>query len=211
MIDSSVLTNADLIKYWNITRGGNKTVLTESEIFQMGIVVKCIDIYPTNSQTTNLFLTDAYVDLVINGATYTSVPDFLDTSFSSMTQQNQISNNTTSFKVSNVNQSYLSLALKGLLNNSKVNLYLAIINPASGVVISFERVFTGYIDTFQTSMNNTSGSIENTTTVNLNSIWKKLDQTQNVLSSNSVHQSMHNGDLFFNRIGAVQATQEWKS
>jgi hypothetical protein len=50
-IPSNVLTNADLVAYWNLTRGDNKTVLTEKELYQCGVMVKLIDVLPPTEVT----------------------------------------------------------------------------------------------------------------------------------------------------------------
>ena len=69
-----------------------------------------------------------------------------------------------------------------------------------------------YIDYFSSDFNNTAGNTTNETTVNLNSLWKKLDQTQRLLSSTSVHQSLHTGDKFFDLIGILNSSEQfWKS
>jgi hypothetical protein len=67
-IPSNVLTNADLIAYWNLTRGDNKTVLTEKELYQCGVMVKLIDILPATG--SNIYLTDAIADQNYNGISY---------------------------------------------------------------------------------------------------------------------------------------------
>lgn len=209
-MNNSILTNPDLIKYWNITRGDTKTVLTESDVYQLNVIVKCLDVIP-NSQIAPIYITDSWADLTANGIDYKSAPDFLDDSFTTTTEKNSISNNGTSFKISNVEQTYLSLLSQGLLNNAKVNIYLTVLNPANGNVISHERMFSGYINNFESTFSNTTGSTKNETTLNLNSIWKKLDRSQPVLSSTSIHQSTHKGDKFFDLIGIINSTQQWKN
>ena len=115
-IPSNVLTNADLIAYWNLTRGDSKSVLTEKELYQCGVMVKLIDILPSTG--SNIYLTDAIADQNYNGISYKSVPDFLDSTFANYVEKNQINNNGTSLKVSNVSQDYLSMALRGLWNDA---------------------------------------------------------------------------------------------
>lgn len=209
-MNNSILTNPDLIQYWNITRGDNKTVLTESDVYQLNVIVKCLDVIP-NSQTAPIYITDSWADLTANGIDYKSAPDFLDDSFATTSEKNSISNNGTSFKISNVEQTYLSLLSQGLLNNANVNIYLTVLNPANGNVISHERIFSGYINNFESTFSNKTGSTKNETTLNLNSIWKKLDRSQPVLSSTSIHQSTHKGDKFFDLIGIINSTQQWKN
>lgn len=209
-IPSNVLTNTDLVAYWNLTRGDNKTVLTEKELYQCGVMVKLIDVLPPTG--SNIYLTDAIADQNYNGINYKSVPDFLDSSFANYVEKTQINNNGTSLKVSNVSQDYLSMALRGLWNDAKVNIWMGIVNPATGGVLYAYRMFSGYIDYFSSDFNNAAGNTTNETTVNLNSMWKKLDQTQRLLSSTSVHQSMHTGDKIFDLIGSLNASEQfWKS
>ncbi|EOD8839635.1 DUF2163 domain-containing protein [Enterobacter hormaechei] len=209
-IPNNVLNNPELVNYWNLTRGDNKTILTEKELYQCGVMVKLIDILPPTG--SNIYLTDSLADQNYNGIAYKSVPDFLDSSFANYVEKTQINNNGTSLKVSNVSQDYLSMALRGLWNDAKVNIWMSIVNPATGSILYAYRIFSGYIDYFSSDINNAAGNTTNETTVNLNSMWKKLDQTQRLLSSTSVHQSMHTGDKFFDLIGILNSSEQfWKS
>ncbi|EKL1436225.1 DUF2163 domain-containing protein [Enterobacter hormaechei] len=209
-IPDNVLNNPELVSYWNLVRGDNKAALTEKELYQSGIMVKLIDVLPP--QGSNIYITDAVTEQNYNGITYKPVPDLLDTSFANYVEKNQINNNGTTFKVSNVSQDYLSMALRGLWNDAKVNIWMAIVNPANGSILYAYRIFSGYIDYFSSDFNNNSQSTTNETTVNLNSLWKKLDQTQRLLSSTSIHQSLHKGDKFFDLIGILNSSeQNWKS
>lgn len=45
-IPNNVLNNAVLVNYWNLVRGDNKTVLTEKELYQCGVMVKMVDLIP---------------------------------------------------------------------------------------------------------------------------------------------------------------------
>jgi hypothetical protein len=71
-------------------------------------------------------------------------------------------------------------------------------------------MFSGYIDYFETEANNQSDSITNDITVNLNSIWNKLDVQMRTLAANSVHQSTNPGDEYFSLLGIIHAEQQWK-
>ncbi|ELY7524246.1 DUF2163 domain-containing protein [Enterobacter hormaechei] len=209
-IPNNVLNNPELVNYWNLTRGDNKTILTEKELYQSGVMIKLIDILPPTG--SNIYLTDSLADQNYNGIAYKSVPDFLDSSFANYVEKTQINNNGTSLKVSNVSQDYLSMALRGLWNDAKVNIWMSIVNPATGSILYAYRMFSGYIDYFSSDFNNAAGNTTNETTVNLSSMWKKLDQTQRLLSSTSVHQSMHTGDKFFDLIGILNSSEQfWKS
>ncbi|ELQ6225604.1 DUF2163 domain-containing protein [Cronobacter turicensis] len=209
-IPNNVLNNPELVSYWNLIRGDNKTILTEKELYQCGVMVKLIDILPPTG--SSIYITDSLADQNYNGITYKSVPDFLDSSFANYVEKTQINNNGTSLKVSNVSQDYLSMALRGLWNDAKVNIWMGIVNPATGSILYAYRMFSGYIDYFSSDFNNAAGNTTNETTVNLSSMWKKLDQTQRLLSSTSVHQSMHTGDKFFDLIGILNSSEQfWKS
>lgn len=83
------------------------------------------------------------------------------------------------------------MALRGLWKDAKVNIWMGIVSPADGSILYRYRIFSGYIDYFSSDFNVEGGNTENTTTVSLNSLWKKLDQTQRLLSSTSIHQSTH--------------------
>lgn len=209
-IPDNVLNNPELVSYWNLVRGDHKTSLTEKELYQSGIMVKLIDVLPP--QGSNIYITDALIEQNYNGIVYKPVPDLLDTSFANYVEKNQINNNGTTFKVSNVSQDYLSMALRGLWNDAKVNIWMAIVNPANGSILYAYRIFSGYVDYFSSDFNNSTQNTTNETTVNLNSLWKKLDQTQRLLSSTSIHQSLHKGDKFFDLIGILNSSeQNWKS
>lgn len=45
-IPNNLLNNAVLVNYWNLVRGDNKTVLTEKELYQCGVMVKMVDLIP---------------------------------------------------------------------------------------------------------------------------------------------------------------------
>lgn len=99
-IPNDVLSNPELVKYWNLMRGDNKSVLTERELYQCGIMVKLIDLLPPTG--SNLYLTDAVVEQNINGIVYKPIPDLIDSSFANYVEKNQINNTGTTFKISNV-------------------------------------------------------------------------------------------------------------
>lgn len=210
-MNSGIFTNADLLAYYNLTRGKNKTVLTLSDIMSLGVHVKCVDVYPRQGSGVGaLHLNDGYTNFTVNGNTYTSFPDFINDSFPSFTEQKDISNDSVTFKISNVNQSFRTLAIGGALKQAQVNIYLTILSPADGSVLVHDLMFSGYIDYFETVANNTVSDAKNELTVNLNSVWKKLDVQQKTLAANSVHQSTHPGDSYFSLLGIVNSGQTWK-
>jgi len=208
-MNSAIFTNPELLKYWNLTRGGHKNQLSVSEVMQLGVTVKCVDIYSVQGAGVQaLHLNDGYIDLNINGNLYTSFPDLINDSFGSFSEQKDISNDSLAFKVSNVSQSFQALALSGNLKNAQVNLWLTILNPANGTVLDNSLMFSGYIDYFESVSNN--DDVKNELTVYVNSIWKKLDVQQRTLAANSVHQSTHKNDEYFSLLGKINSQQTWK-
>ncbi len=204
---NDLLTNPELLKYWNLTRGGNKTKLTITELMSLGVHCKAIDVFPKNS-IPPIFWTDGFVDLNINGTLYTSFPDLISDSFPSFTETKEINNNSISFKVSNVNDSTRTLALGGALREAKVNIYLVILNPADNTVLNTTLMFSGFIDYIQAEAD--PNNPKNEMTVNLNSVYKKLDLQPRTIAANSVYQSYYPGDEYFSLLGQVNANQSWR-
>lgn len=210
-MNSAVFTNQALLDFYNIKRGIDKAVLSVSDVVSLGVIVKCVDVYPVaGSPAGQLHLTDAFTDVIANSITYTSFPDFINDSFPSFTEQKDISNDSINFKISNIDPSFRVLANYGAFRKAKVNIYLTIISPADNSVIDHDLMFSGYVDYFQCTVNNQSDSITNEITVNLNSIWNKLDVQMRTLAANSVHQSTHPGDEYFSLLGIIHAEQQWK-
>ncbi|HAT5009549.1 TPA: DUF2163 domain-containing protein [Serratia marcescens] len=204
---NELLTNPELLKYWNLTRGGNKTRLTITEVMSLGVHCKAIDVFPKNS-IPPIFWTDGFVDLNINGTLYTSFPDLISDSFPSFTETKEINNNSISFKVSNVNDSTRVLALGGALREAKVNIYLVILNPGDNSVLNTTLMFSGFIDYIQAEAD--PNNPKNEMTVNLNSVYKKLDLQPRTIAANSVYQSYYPGDEYFSLLGQVNANQSWR-
>ncbi|EJA2553090.1 DUF2163 domain-containing protein [Serratia marcescens] len=204
---NDLLTNPELLKYWNLTRGGNKTKLTITELMSLGVHCKAIDVFPKNS-IPPIFWTDGFVDLNINGTQYTSFPDLISDSFPSFTETKEINNNSISFKVSNVNDSTRTLALGGAFREAKVNIYLVILNPADNTVLNTTLMFSGFIDYIQAEAD--PNNPKNEMTVNLNSVYKKLDLQPRTIAANSVYQSYYPGDEYFSLLGQVNANQSWR-
>jgi len=210
-MNSGIFTNTALLQYYNLTRGQNKTVLSLADVMSLGVQVKCVDVYPqANSGVNAIHLTDGYVDIVANGINYTTFPDFINDSFPTFTEQKDISNDSINFKISNVTKSFRTLALGGALRQAQVNIYLTILSPADNSVLVHDLMFSGYIDYFESVSNNSSDGLQNQLTVNLNSVWKKLDVQMKTTAANSVHQSTHPGDTYFSLLGIVNSGQTWK-
>lgn len=209
-MNEAVFTNQALLDFYNLKRGTSKTVLTVSDVLSMGVIVRCVDIYPVSgSPAPNLFLTDAFTPVIANGLTYTSFPDFVDNSFPTFNEQKDIQNESINFKISNVDPSFRVLANSGAFRKAKVNIYLTIISPADNSVIDHDLMFSGYIDYFKTTANNQADSVTNEIEVNINSIWNKLDVQMRTLAANSVHQSTHPGDEYFSLLGIIHSQQYW--
>ncbi|MFA4102736.1 DUF2163 domain-containing protein [Serratia nevei] len=204
---NDLLTNPELLKYWNLTRGGNKTKLTITELMSLGVHCKAIDVFPKNS-IPPIFWTDGFVDLNINGTQYASFPDLISDSFPSFTETKEINNNSITFKVSNVNDSTRTLALGGAFREAKVNIYLVILNPADNSVLNTTLMFSGFIDYIQAEAD--PNNPKNEMTVNLNSVYKKLDLQPRTIAANSVYQSYYPGDEYFSLLGQVNANQSWR-
>lgn len=210
-MNSAIFTNASLLSYYNMTHGTSLTVLNLAQLMSMGVHVKCVDVYPQQGSGVNaIHLTDGYVDIVAKGINYTAFPDFINDSFPTFTEQKDISNDSINFKISNVNASFRTLALGGAFKSAQVNVYLTILNPANNEVLVHDLMFSGYIDYFESTSNNIADNIQNELTVNLNSVWKKLDVQMKTTAANSVHQSTHPGDAYFSLLGIVNSGQTWK-
>ncbi|HIE0608169.1 TPA: DUF2163 domain-containing protein [Serratia marcescens] len=204
---NELLTNPDLLQYWNLTRGGNKTKLTITELMSLGVHCRAIDVFPKN-EIPPIFWTDGFVDLNINGTQYTSFPDLISDSFPSFTETKEINNNSINFKVSNVNDSTRTLALGGAFREAKVNIYLVILNPADNSVLNSTLMFSGFIDYIQAEAD--PNSAKNEMSVYLNSVYKKLDLQPRTIAANSVYQSYYPGDEYFSLLGQVNANQSWR-
>lgn len=204
---NELLTNPELLQYWNLTRGGNKTKLTITELMSLGVHCRAIDVFPKN-EIPPIFWTDGFVNLNINGTQYTSFPDLISDSFPSFTETKEINNNSINFKVSNVNDSTRTLALGGAFREAKVNIYLVILNPADNSVLNSTLMFSGFIDYIQAEAD--PNAAKNEMSVYLNSVYKKLDLQPRTIAANSVYQSYYPGDEYFSLLGQVNANQSWR-
>ncbi|WP_213712546.1 DUF2163 domain-containing protein [Cedecea lapagei] len=201
----SVLTNTNLLKYWELLRGEVKTRLTITEVMSLGIHVTCFDVL-TKSMGA-LYWTDGFADIEVNGNRYTSFPDVIADTIPAINEEKGINNNAVTFKVSNVNPSIRNLALAGSLKDSKINIRLAILNPLDGSVLDSMLMFSGFFDycKAETSPNDEVNEI----TVNVNSVYKKIDLQPRTIAANSVYQSYWPGDAYFSLLGQVNQNQTW--
>ncbi|EEW3260007.1 DUF2163 domain-containing protein [Escherichia coli] len=201
-----ILSNKDLVDYYNLCRGTSKTKLTVPDLFSIGVHVRCFDVLPTSIDP--IFFNDGLIDLNISGKNYVAFPDLVTDSLPSFSEEKQIANTSISFKVSNVNQSIYILAMGGALKEAKVNIYVAILNPATGAVLLNDLMYSGFIDYCETTVNPMDQ--KNEMTVNVNSVYKQLDLQTRTIAANSVYQSLFPGDQYVSLLGVVNSGQTWK-
>ncbi|MCQ7289899.1 DUF2163 domain-containing protein, partial [Salmonella enterica] len=101
-----------------------------------------------------------------------------------------------------------ALSLGGALKDAQVNLYMVILNPATGDVLDYWRMYTGFIDFIEATANPISTTNELTVTVN--SVYKQLDLQTRTLAANSVYQSYYKGDEIMSLLGVVNSGQTWR-
>lgn len=205
-MDSSVLTNAQLLQYWKIVRGQTRTSLTTIEVLSIGINVTCFEVLPTGE--SGFYWTDALNDVSLNGHVYTSFPDIVDGSLPSVTEEKGVSNDSVNFKVSNVNDSVRALALGGYFKNAKINMTMVLLNPFNNTPLYSQLLFSGFIDYVQASADPIQKT--NEMTLYINSIYKKLDIQPPLMAANSVYQSYYPGDEAMQLLGQVNSNQIWK-
>ena len=201
MITNDILSNKDLVDYFNLCRGTSKTKLTVTELLSLGIHVRCFDILPTSIDP--IFFNDGLKDLSIGGKNY-----LITDSLPSFSEEKQIVNGSVSFTVSNVNQSIYILATGGAFRDAKVNIYLTILNPANGEVLVHDLMFSGFMDFVETSISPLDG--KNELKINLNSVYKALDVQMRTLAANSIYQSYFPGDNYTSLLGTVNSGQTWR-
>ncbi|HFS3094757.1 TPA: DUF2163 domain-containing protein, partial [Escherichia coli] len=111
MITDDILSNKDLVDYFNLCRGTSKTKLTVTDLFSIGVHVRCFDVLPVAIEP--IFFNDGLIDLNIAGKNYVAFPDLVTDSLPSFSEEKQIANTSVTFIVSNVNQSMFILAMGG--------------------------------------------------------------------------------------------------
>lgn len=205
-MDENILTNAALLKYWNLIRGGNKSRLSVMEVMSLGVHVTCFDVLPKG--TNGFHWTDSLIDIDLNGNKYISFPDVISGSLPSFTEQKGISNDAINFKVSNVNQSVRALALGGFLKDAQMNITMVILNPYDSTVLYSMLMFSGFIDYVRAVAD--PNQITNEMTIYVNSVYRKLDKQPPLIAANSVYQSIYKGDEYFSLLGQVNQDQTWR-
>lgn len=205
-MNPSIFTNPDLLAYYNLVRGTNKTVLTMMDVLSIGVHVRCFDVIPVH--VPPFYWTDGLNPITFGGAQYTPFPDLITDSMPVFSEEKQIVNTAITFKVSNVNSSVRALSLGGALKGAKVNIYMVILNPANGDVLDYWRMYSGFIDFIEATTNPISTT--NDLTVTVNSVYKKLDLQTRTLAANAVYQSYYPGDQMMSLLGVVNSGQTWR-
>lgn len=205
-MDENVLTNKQLLRYWNLVRGGNKQRLTVMEVMSLGVHVTCFDVLPKG--LNGFHWTDSLIDIDLDGNKYISFPDIITGSLPSFTEEKGISNDSINFKVSNVNQSVRALVFGGKFKDAQMNITLVILNPYDSTVLYSMRMFSGFIDYVQAVAD--PNQKNNEMTIYVNSVYKKLDRQPPLIAANSVYQSLYKGDEYFSLLGQVNQDQIWR-
>ncbi|MGI1608011.1 DUF2163 domain-containing protein [Klebsiella michiganensis] len=202
-----LLTNPNLLKYWNLVKGENKTKLTITDVMSLGQHVTAFDVFSVGQNS--IHWTDAFKDITLGGRLYLSFPDIVQDTLPSFNEEKGVSNNSISFKISNIDNSVQMMALSGQLFKAKVNIIMVVLDPYTTEPIYSSLMFCGYIDYCQAVANPNNAVTE--MTVNINSIYQKLDVQTRTLAANSVYQSYYKGDEFMSLLGQVnKADQEWR-
>ena len=205
-MNASTYINPDLLAYWELTRGETLTELTTVQVLALGTHVKAIDLYPKAIDA--IHWTDGLTTINFGGSSYVPYPDLITDSFPTFTEQRSISNDSITFKISNVNTSARAIAIGGGFKNAKVNIYLVILNPFDSTVIDYELMYSGFIDYLQCETD--PNAQKNEMTVYLNSVYQALDLQSRTLAANSVYQSYYPGDNYMSLLGIVNSGQTWK-
>lgn len=205
-MDENILTNKQLLRYWNLVRGGNKQRLTVMEVMSLGVHVTCFDVLPKG--LNDFHWTDSLIDIDLDGNKYISFPDIITGSLPSFTEEKGISNDSINFKVSNVNQSVRALVFGGKFKDAQMNITLVILNPYDSTVLYSMRMFSGFIDYVQAVAD--PNQKNNEMTIYVNSVYKKLDRQPPLIAANSVYQSLYKGDEYFSLLGQVNQDQIWR-
>lgn len=206
-MNESILTNDNLLKYWSLIRGETKTRLTITDVMSMGVHVIGFDLLPRSSSA--IYWTDGFVPIQLNGAVYQPFPDLIQDSLPSFSEEKGINNDSIDFTVSNVDNATRIAAMAGQFDKAKMNITLIILNPFDSTPIYQQRMFTGYIENFECTVNPFSEVNEMKITVN--SVYKRLDVSPKTLAANSVYQSYYPGDAIMSLLGQVnKEDQVWR-
>ncbi|MDX7507805.1 DUF2163 domain-containing protein [Citrobacter sp. S39] len=206
-MDDSILTNPQLIKYWELLRGEKVTRLSVADVMSMGVHVTIFEVYPRKSDA--IYWNDGFTQLELNGVVYQSFPDLVQDSLPSFSEEKGISNDSIDFTISNVDNATRIMAMSGQLDKAQLNIGLIILNPYDSTPIYQQRMFTGFIENFQCTVNPFSEINEMKVTVN--SVYKRLDLSPKTLAANSVYQSYYPNDAIMSLLGQVnKEDQVWR-
>lgn len=206
-MDDSILTNPQLIKYWELLRGEKVTRLSVADVMSMGVHVTIFEVYPRKSDA--IYWNDGFTQLELNGVVYQSFPDLVQDSLPSFSEEKGISNDSINFTISNVDNATRIMAMSGQLDKAQLNIGLIILNPYDSTPIYQQRMFTGFIENFQCTVNPFSEINEMKVTVN--SVYKRLDLSPKTLAANSVYQSYYPNDAIMSLLGQVnKEDQVWR-
>lgn len=205
-------TDPGLVKYYNQLKGTSKTSLTLADVISIGTFCKCVAITPADSSTAPIYLTDGFMSVNIDGINYVPTNDFIVDSWGSVVEENDVNNDAITLGLSAVQQNWIDLITGEYLRNAVIQMYLAVISPASGEALDTQLFFTGYLDYFEIDTDGIDSSnsnvIDNKITVHINSIYKKLDLPARNLCATAVHQFYYPGDHVFDLVGKTN-TQTW--
>ena len=206
-MDDSILTNPQLIKYWELLRGEKVTRLSVTDVMSMGVHVTIFELYPRKSGA--IYWNDGFTQLELNGVQYQSFPDLVQDSLPSFSEEKGISNDSIDFTISNVDNATRIMAMSGQLDKAQLNIGLVILNPYDSTPIYQQRMFTGFIENFACTVNPFSEINEMKVTVN--SVYKRLDLSPKTLAANSVYQSYYPDDAIMSLLGQVnKEDQVWR-
>lgn len=206
-MDDSILTNPILLKYWKLLRGESLSRLSICDLMSMGIHVTTFDLLPRSVNA--IYWNDGFTQLSLNGVLYEPFPDLVQDSLPSFSEEKGISNDTIDFTVSNVDNATRIMAMSGQLDKAKLNISLVILNPYDSTPIYQQRMFSGFIENFECTVNPFSEINEMKVTVN--SVYQRLDLTPKTLASNSVYQSYYPNDAIMSLLGQVnKEDQVWR-
>jgi hypothetical protein len=205
-MDNSVLTNPNLLKYWNLVRRQSRTSLSVMEVMSIGINCMCFEVLPKGEN--GYYWTDALNDVSFNGHSYISFPDIVTGSLPDITEEKGVSNDSLNFKLSNVNDLVRAQALGGYFKDAKISMTMVLLNPFNNTVLYSQLLFSGFIDYVQAQADPIKKT--NDMTIYINSIYKKLDRQPPLMGANSVYQSYYPGDQAMSLLGQVNNDQIWK-
>ncbi|MGA3900196.1 hypothetical protein ACPCYW_16945 [Klebsiella aerogenes] len=199
----------DFVQAYNEFNGTNLKELSISQIFSVGTLFHLVEINMTNGQT--LLLTDAYYDIQYKTKNYIATGDFTD--ISKIDERKEINNIGLNVKLSNVRTEYINLTRTKALNNAKVRIDTAFLNPNTGVVSESFNLFNGSMSKITINIEYEDNESKNETEAEIDSIWAVLEKSARNHASDGVHRSYkgNENDSFFARVGKWNSEAKWTS